>query len=130
MQRLRLSPQGPEFSRLVYGTWRFLDDPSGADPEDLLKRLRKCLDLGITTLDTAEIYGVYRVEEFLGDTLRKDPGLRSKFEIVTKFGIYIPCDFHPERKVAHYNATAARKSLCACWAWSNWTCCWCTGRTG
>ncbi|MDZ4287469.1 MAG: aldo/keto reductase [Prosthecobacter sp.] len=108
MQRLRISPNGPEFSRLVYGTWRFLDDPAAATPEDLLVRLRACLDLGITTLDTAEIYGLYKVEEFIGETLRRDPGLRPKFEIVTKAGIYVPCEFHPDRKVAHYNATAAR----------------------
>ena len=108
MQYLRIAPTGPEFSRLVYGTWRFLDGPTPADPEDLLMRLRACLDVGITTLDTAEIYGGYRVEEFLGDTLKRDPALRAKFQIVTKCGIYVPCEFHPERKVAHYNATAAR----------------------
>lgn len=106
--RVSLSPQGPAFSRLVYGTWRFLDDPATAHSDDLLKRLHACLDLGITTLDTAEIYGLYRVEEFIGETLKKEPGLREKFEIVTKSGIYVPCDFHPDRKVAHYNTTAAR----------------------
>ncbi len=105
--RLRLSPDGPEFSRLVYGTWRLLNDLT-ATPEDLLLRLRTCLDLGITTLDTAEIYGRYRVEEFLGQTLARDPELRAKFEIVTKAGIYIPCEFHPERKTPFYNATADR----------------------
>jgi predicted oxidoreductase len=29
-------------------------------------------------------------------------------EIVTKAGIYVPCEFHPDRRTAHYNATAAR----------------------
>ncbi len=106
--RLPIAPNGPSFSRLVYGTWRFLDDEMTSNSADLLKRLHACLDLGITTLDTAEIYGLYRVEEFVGDTLRKEPGLREKFEIVTKFGIYVPCDFHPDRKTAFYNAEAAR----------------------
>lgn len=106
--RLPIAPDGPSFSRLVYGTWRFLDDPQTANPDDLLKRLYACLDLGITTLDTAEIYGLYKVEEFIGETFKKDPGLKSRFEIVTKSGIYVPCEFHPDRKVAHYNTTAAR----------------------
>ena len=106
--RVFLASNSPAFSRLVYGTWRFLDDPATAHSDDLLKRLHACLELGITTLDTAEIYGLYRVEEFIGQTLKKEPGLREKFEIVTKSGIYVPCDFHPDRKVAHYNATAAR----------------------
>jgi predicted oxidoreductase len=106
--RVSLSPQGLEVSRLVYGTWRFLDDAETSNSADLLKRLHTCLDLGITTLDTAEIYGLYRVEEFIGDTLRKEPRLRDRFEIVTKAGIYVPCEFHPDRKVAFYNTTAAR----------------------
>lgn len=108
IQRVPIAPNGPSFSRLIYGTWRFLDDPATAHSADLLKRLHACLDLGITTLDTAEIYGLYRVEEFIGETLKLEPGLRDKFEIVTKSGIYVPCDFHPDRKVAFYNTTAAR----------------------
>ena len=108
ISRVSLCPHGPEVSRLVYGTWRVLDDTDTATTESLLKRLHTCLELGITTLDTAEIYGLYKVEEFLGQTFKKEPGLREKFEIVTKCGIYVPCEFHPDRKVAHYNATAAR----------------------
>lgn len=108
MQRVPLSPDGPEFSRLVYGTWRILDDPSGASPERILQRLKACLDLGITTVDTAEIYGLYKVEEALGQALALDAGVRAKLEIVTKCGIYIPCEFHPERHVAFYDVTAER----------------------
>ena len=108
MQRVSLSPNGPEFSRLVYGTWRLLDEPAVASPSSILERLKACLDLGITTLDTAEIYGLYRVEEALGQALALDPSLRSRFEIVTKCGIYVPCDFHPDRRTAFYNVTAAR----------------------
>lgn len=106
--RQQIAPNGPEFSRLVYGTWRIFDHPATATPQQMVERLHLCLDLGITTIDTAEIYGLYRVEEFLGETLRHDKGLRARLEIVTKCGIYVPCEFHPERKVAHYNATAAR----------------------
>lgn len=108
MTRTRIAPNGPEFSRLVFGTWRVLDDKESASPAELLKRLQLCADLGITTIDTAEIYGLYRVEEAIGAALKLDGGLRSKLEIVTKCGIYVPCEFHPDRKVAHYNVTAAR----------------------
>ncbi len=95
-------------SPLSYGTWRVLDDKATATPENLLARLHRCVELGFTTIDTAEIYGVYRVEEFVGSALKLDKSLRSKLQIVTKFGIYIPCEFHPERKTAFYNAEAAR----------------------
>lgn len=108
--RHRIAPHGPEFSRLVYGTWRILDeeDKASCAPQALLSRFKACADLGITTLDTAEIYGTYHVEEAIGGALKLDPAFRDKIEIVTKFGIYIPCDFHPQRKTAFYNAEAAR----------------------
>lgn len=108
--RHRIAPNCPEFSRLVYGTWRILDDADKANctPEALLQRFKACADMGITTFDTAEIYGGYHVEEAIGGALKLDPAFRQKIEIVTKFGIYVPCEFHPQRKVAHYNATAAR----------------------
>jgi predicted oxidoreductase len=106
--RTQLTPNGPDFSRLVYGTWRVLDDAATATPEHLLERLHRCVELGVTTIDTAEIYGLYRVEEFVGKALKLDSSLRSKLEIVTKFGIYVPCEFHPDRKTAFYNAQADR----------------------
>ena len=108
MQRLHLSSTGPEFSRLVFGTWRLLDDTEAATPQGLLARLKACLDLGITTIDTAEIYGLYRVEEVIGAALALDAGVKSRMEIVSKAGIYIPCGFHPERKTAYYNTSADR----------------------
>ncbi len=108
--RHRIAPTGPEFSRLIYGTWRILDeaDKANCTPQALLGRFKACADLGITTLDTAEIYGTYHVEEAIGGALKLDPAFRDKIEIVTKSGIYIPCEFHPERKTAFYNAEAAR----------------------
>lgn len=108
MTRTRIAPNGPEFSRLVFGTWRVLDEKASASPAQLLERLKLCADLGITTIDTAEIYGIYRVEEAIGEAFKLDPALRSTFEIITKCGIYIPCGFHPGRKTAHYNLTAQR----------------------
>jgi predicted oxidoreductase len=96
---------------MVYGTWRLLDTKPTA--QEINRRLLACLDLGITTIDTAEIYGLYEVEQLLGAAIALSPGLRNKFELVTKAGIYVPCSFHPERRTAHYNATGPRllKSL-------------------
>jgi len=112
ISRIRLAPQGPEFSRLIHGTWRILDDPS-ATSQDINRRLNECVALGMTTLDTAEIYGLYDVEAALGKAFALSPGLRDKMQIVTKAGIYVPCHYHPDRKTAFYNATSARlvKSL-------------------
>ncbi len=111
MKRLKLAASGLEFSRMIYGTWRLLDTKPTA--QEINRRLHACVDLGITTIDTAEIYGLYEVEQALGAALALSPGLRDKLEIVTKAGIYVPCAYHPERQTAHYNATGARlvKSL-------------------
>ena len=108
MKRLRLAPDAPEFSALAFGTWRLLDDPATATPAGLLECLRTCLDLGITTIDTAEIYGLYRVEELLGAALALDAGVKRQLQIVSKAGIYVPCDWHPERRTAFYNTSADR----------------------
>jgi predicted oxidoreductase len=111
MKRIQLSKTGPEFSRMVYGTWRILE--TKPDAQEINRRLHACVELGITTIDTAEIYGLYKVEEALGAALALSPGLRDKLEIVTKAGIYVPNSYHPERRTAHYNASGARlmKSL-------------------
>ena len=110
--RIRLAANGPEFSRIVYGTWRIVDD-SVPTAQELNRRINLCVDLGVTTIDTAEIYGLYEVEEAVGSAIALSPGLRDRLEIVTKAGIYVPNRFHPERHTSHYDATGARmvKSL-------------------
>lgn len=111
MRRIRMEKEGPELSRMAYGTWRLLATRPTA--QEINRRLNACLELGITTIDTAEIYGVYEVEKALGEALALSPGLRDRLELVTKAGIYVPCKYHPERHTAHYNATGERlvKSL-------------------
>ena len=111
MKRLQLTAARPGILRMVYGTWRLLD--TNPTPQEINRRLQACLDLGMTTIDTAEIYGLYEVEQQLGAALALSPGLRDQLELVTKAGIYVPCAAHPERRTAHYDATGPRliKSL-------------------
>ena len=104
----QLTPNGSNFSKVVFGTWRILDDERTRTKEGLLSVFKSCLEVGITTIDTAEIYGSYRVEEAIGTALRLDKSIRQHLQIVTKCGIYVPTDFHPERKTPFYNSTAER----------------------
>src|SRR6056297_712840 len=104
--RVQISPNGPELSSIAYGTWRLMSD--GASAQEINRRLNLCLQLGVTTIDTAEIYGGYKVEALLGEALALSPGLTDKLEIITKAGIYIPKAAHPERRVAMYDAGAAQ----------------------
>ena len=91
---------------LVYGTWRMLDGAHSS--QDINRRLNRCVELGITALDTAEIYGGYAVEAALGDAMALSPGLHEKLRVITKSGIYVPNSKNPERTVGFYDASATQ----------------------
>ena len=78
MKRCETLITGPEFSRLIYGTWRLLDTQPTA--LEINRRLHACLELGITTIDTAEIYGTYGVEALLGEALRSRPACATSWK--------------------------------------------------
>ena len=106
LNHVKISSAAPALSPLVYGTWRMLAD--GASIQDINRRLHHCLELGVTTIDTAEVYGRYQVEAALGRALALSPGLRDKLELVTKAGIYLPHQAAPGRKVGFYDASGER----------------------
>lgn len=74
-----------EYSRVVLGFWRLMD--WGLSTDELIKYLEECMDIGITTMDHADIYGNYMVEERFGEALKKRPDLRNKMQIISKCGI-------------------------------------------
>jgi aryl-alcohol dehydrogenase-like predicted oxidoreductase len=63
-------------------TWAY----GAGDEESGLKTIHRALELGITFLDTAEVYGPYTNERLVG---RAIAGRRDQFEIATKFGFVI-----------------------------------------
>jgi predicted oxidoreductase len=93
-------------SGMIYGTWRMLDDKPSA--QTINKRLHRCVELGISSVDSAEIYGRYNTEKLLGQAIALSPSLRDQLQIISKAGIYIPCPEQTSVSIAHYNATAAR----------------------
>lgn len=96
----------PPFSALVYGAWRMADG-SDKSAQTALKKIKLCLDLGITTFDHADIYGDYRCESLFGEALKLDPGLKHKMQIVSKCGIKLISAQYPHRQVKHYDTSAA-----------------------
>lgn len=105
MQRVDVGP-GLSFSRLAYGTWRLARD-ADTRPAAIAARLGACLDQGITTLDLADVYGGYTVESLVGAALASRPGLRERFEIISKCGIVNPVGRHAGHRVKHYDTSAA-----------------------
>lgn len=113
VNRVTLASGGPVVSEVIYGTWRLLAGESRPGVADLSARFEQGLELGIDTLDTAEIYGRYTVEAAIGDVFRARPDLRDRFTIVTKCGIDVPSPEKHFARVPHYNASAANLVACA-----------------
>ncbi|MFC4587563.1 aldo/keto reductase [Sphaerisporangium corydalis] len=57
---------------------------SGTDEAESIATLHRALELGVTLIDTAEIYGPYINEELLGRALK---GRRDQVVLATKFGL-------------------------------------------
>lgn len=110
--RFKLSPNGPEMSALAYGFWRLASDPAGASVARVREKIEACLESGITTMDHADIYGLYTCEGLFGRVLKEAPHLRERMEIVTKCGINVPCANRPGVNTAHYDATAPAIERC------------------
>ncbi|WP_457580378.1 aldo/keto reductase [Ensifer canadensis] len=103
MERIGIAG-GVELSRIVYGMWRLGDDQDTSFAH-IRSKIDACLDQGVTTMDHADIYGGYAVEELFGNALR-GTGLRQRIEIVTKCGIVYPAGRHSAAKVKHYDTSA------------------------
>lgn len=89
------------FSRFVHGYWRLID--WGYQTQEIDSLLQKGIDLGVTTIDHADIYGDYEVEAVFGQALKNNPGLRNKIELVSKCGIMLKSDKFPDRYVKYYD---------------------------
>ena len=97
----KIHPQGPSFSRLITGAWRW-DEVSS---ETVEKLINTSLEAGITTFDHADIYGDHGNEEIFGNVLKRNPSLRNKMELVTKCGILFSSSKRPATRVKHYNTS-------------------------
>ncbi len=106
MQKIKLHPSLPDFSRIVYGAWRMNDDVNNA-PKDALAKIQAALDVGITTFDHADIYGDYSCETLFGEALRLDASIKERIQIVTKCDIMLKSEKYPERRVKYYDTSPA-----------------------
>ena len=86
LARRRLGRQGPEVSALGLGCMGMSQHYGEADDAESVATIHRALDLGVTFLDTAEVYGPFRNEELLGRALA---GRRDGLVIATKFGFRI-----------------------------------------
>jgi aryl-alcohol dehydrogenase-like predicted oxidoreductase len=80
-----ISLGGLDVSRIGLGTMAmsgYYLDPSSSDAESI-RTIQRALELGVTHIDTAEIYGPYGNEELVGRAIK---GSRDEVVLATKFG--------------------------------------------
>jgi len=75
--------QGLEVSAMGLGCMGMSDFYGGRDEAEAFATLERALDLGVTLLDTADMYGSGRNEELVGRAIR---GRRDGVIVATKFG--------------------------------------------
>ena len=77
MERRRFGPTDREVSVIGQGTWYIESDDRAA----AIAALRRGLDLGMTHIDTAEMYGVGAAEEMVAEAIA---GRRDEVFLVSK----------------------------------------------
>ena len=84
MQQRELGKSGLKVSAIGLGCMGLSSGyPPFPSKEEVIKLIRRAVELGVTFFDTAEVYGPYNNEELLGEALAP---YREKVIIATKFG--------------------------------------------
>jgi predicted oxidoreductase len=92
-------------SPIVAGCWRL--DQWGWTPQERLRWIEQCVELGVTSFDHADIYGGYTVEALFGEALALAPQLRQRLQLVSKCGIQLVSPQRPQHRVKAYDSSRA-----------------------
>src|SRR5690606_6265738 len=86
MQYRKLGESNLTVSVITFGAWAAGGWMwGGNDRRDAIRAIRSAYDEGVTSIDTAPIYGQGTSEEIVGEAIRDIP--RDKVQILTKFGM-------------------------------------------
>jgi aryl-alcohol dehydrogenase-like predicted oxidoreductase len=86
MEYRKLGSTELELSVITFGAWATGGWMwGGTERKDAVKAIQESWDLGVTSIDTAPIYGQGTSEEIVGEAIRDLP--RDKLQILTKYGV-------------------------------------------
>src|SRR5581483_87594 len=83
MEQRHLGSQGLVVSGQGLGCMGMSDFYAGRDDSESIATIHRALDLGVSILDTADVYGPYTNEQLVGRAIR---GRRADVILATKFG--------------------------------------------
>ena len=87
----------------ILGSMRFGDWGARLSPQTVADLLEAALDLGIDTLDLADIYGGHTTNALVGAAFALRPDLRARFKLIAKIGIVMTGSPGHPRGVQHYD---------------------------
>lgn len=111
----RLGISDLEVGPIAYGCWRF----AGTSTDVAAAKIGAALDVGLTLIDTADIYGYDKsdgsgfgaAEALLGDVLAANPSWRDRMVIATKGGIRPPVPYDQSKEYLRAACEASLRRL-------------------
>lgn len=85
MKKVNLPGTDVQITPITFGAWAIGGwFWGGAEEKESVRAIETAIDQGMTTIDTAPVYGFGQSENFVGKAIR---GKREKVQILTKFGL-------------------------------------------
>jgi len=107
MEKIKLN-QNIEVSNIIQGVMNF--NANSFSPKEVMEMIVHRVDHGVTTFDTAQIYGSGHNETLMGEALALNPALKNQTQWISKTGIVWK---KSEDSIAHYD-TRAESIISAC----------------
>ena len=100
---LPLSPAGPEISQLIAGTMNWGVWGANYSATEVARLIEGCLEMGMSTIDLADIYGHYTTEALVGDGLKELGIAREQVQLISKCGIKLVTENRPDYRLKSYD---------------------------